>query len=374
MNCAFCPQEGAVPYTCPKCHAPYCSLKCYQSQTHVNCSEKFYKGEVEGELLARASEDKRDKDKVNRDRKNMLEALQRLDEQNDLDSDEDDLDLQERMAGVNLDDFDSVWGKLSKEEREEFERMVESGKIRDVLPDFVPFWALLPRKKKVLIQELSEDEDDREKELVKSCPKVLTDIPKFDESDKTAKKWIPSLLNVLYAYCYAVRHFMGEHADEDNILAFAEVMVNLSDDLTEFDPEKASQDASLAVERVIFFLKSGEFAELAEDNEHYDLVKEDLKKLVQGPSDDESGFYILSALSDLKNCLEKGLKKLLEYSEDKGDVSDDLNDWKVSSSSLVDRKRPISIEPTHLKLAAKRTSYFLSMVTHSNHLLHPYRI
>ena len=37
-------------YTCPKCNAPYCSKDCYNSQSHVICSEDFYKGLIQNEV------------------------------------------------------------------------------------------------------------------------------------------------------------------------------------------------------------------------------------------------------------------------------------------------------------------------------------
>ncbi|KAJ8868966.1 hypothetical protein PR048_030507 [Dryococelus australis] len=30
-------------YVCPRCNAPYCSVLCYKSPIHSNCSEAFYR-------------------------------------------------------------------------------------------------------------------------------------------------------------------------------------------------------------------------------------------------------------------------------------------------------------------------------------------
>lgn len=30
-------------YVCPRCNILYCSVPCYQSELHVNCSEAFYR-------------------------------------------------------------------------------------------------------------------------------------------------------------------------------------------------------------------------------------------------------------------------------------------------------------------------------------------
>lgn len=44
-------------YVCPKCEAPYCSLLCYKSSTHLECTEKFYKDCIEEELNIQDSDD-----------------------------------------------------------------------------------------------------------------------------------------------------------------------------------------------------------------------------------------------------------------------------------------------------------------------------
>lgn len=35
--------EVDAKYMCPRCNIPYCSLKCYQAEVHIQCSESFYK-------------------------------------------------------------------------------------------------------------------------------------------------------------------------------------------------------------------------------------------------------------------------------------------------------------------------------------------
>jgi len=40
--CPLCLKVEAK-YTCPRCQSPYCSVDCYRSEKHMNCSESFYK-------------------------------------------------------------------------------------------------------------------------------------------------------------------------------------------------------------------------------------------------------------------------------------------------------------------------------------------
>ena len=56
-SCDFCDKGGTSErpgefYTCPKCNAPYCSLKCYRSPDHIQCTEAFYKQCVQEEMKA----------------------------------------------------------------------------------------------------------------------------------------------------------------------------------------------------------------------------------------------------------------------------------------------------------------------------------
>lgn len=44
-------------YICPKCGAPYCSLTCYKSTSHLECTEQFYKQCIEEELNVQDSDD-----------------------------------------------------------------------------------------------------------------------------------------------------------------------------------------------------------------------------------------------------------------------------------------------------------------------------
>jgi hypothetical protein len=41
---------------------------------------------------------------------------------------------------VNLDDADSVWEKLSREEKEHFQRILTSGDPSDIIPVWEPWW------------------------------------------------------------------------------------------------------------------------------------------------------------------------------------------------------------------------------------------
>ena len=69
QNCYRCNTQ-AQRYMCPKCEIPYCSLECYKSEAHAECSESFYKEWVETELRSQEEDPE--------SRRKMMEILQRL--------------------------------------------------------------------------------------------------------------------------------------------------------------------------------------------------------------------------------------------------------------------------------------------------------
>lgn len=89
----------------------------------MTCSEDFYKQCVKENL---DSSDEKSKAK-------MLDILKRSHEENtkdpekeELDSDDDDCDdLGNRLAGIDLDDTEMVWSKLTESERQEFEAFIK---------------------------------------------------------------------------------------------------------------------------------------------------------------------------------------------------------------------------------------------------------
>ncbi|CAH1973914.1 unnamed protein product [Acanthoscelides obtectus] len=142
-TCKIC-DNALGKYSCPKCNILYCSLACYQSSAHLECSETFYKDNVMSEHnLNKNDEETKAK---------MLEILQRTHENNrislsddtesiesiecpaysvfdfingtddeECDSDDEEvIDIGQRLNGVNLDDADQVWEKLTEDERQEF--------------------------------------------------------------------------------------------------------------------------------------------------------------------------------------------------------------------------------------------------------------
>ncbi|KAH7885856.1 hypothetical protein F5I97DRAFT_2023344 [Phlebopus sp. FC_14] len=110
-------------YTCPTCNVPYCGLACFRSEAHSQCSEAFYRKEIEVGIKTESS-------KTAEERHKMLELLKRIEEEGkeeeallqDSDADEDGEDLARRMEGIDISSASTsdLLKILKKEERDKF--------------------------------------------------------------------------------------------------------------------------------------------------------------------------------------------------------------------------------------------------------------
>lgn len=200
-QCGICETEKSK-YCCPKCDIMYCSLSCYKDEKHLRCSEDFYKKEVLEELKSQ---------NVDVDSKTeMMKILQKFDETNefidpldeavedeeeDVEEDSDDEpedDLADRIKGVNFDDADALWDKLTYEERQQFQNLVDSGEITELLPPSEPWYM---------------------NEEAQNMPEICAKIPEYTKlSSKPPADSIKfNLLNILAAYSYMQRYFLGDY-------------------------------------------------------------------------------------------------------------------------------------------------------------------
>lgn len=346
--CRFCPAEHA-PYACPKCSADYCSLKCYQSQAHSSCSEKFYRNEVQTELAFRAKNEGDPEDK-----KRLFEAFKRLnepDQESESDDSADEQDIADRLAGIDLDDSDAIWAKLSDQERREFEKLVQTGDIEKLIPEYQPWWNLTVQSK--LVKEL--DEPDELEQFKSKCPPIPTEIPSLNQLTKAkpAECVRYNLVNVIFAYVYGVRYFMGDHIA--NAMAFIEAVLNISGNLCRNESFE-SADKALAAGS----LQVTHHEHLAMSQDFSLLCKKDVFQVIQGPSANYSSYYLLSALGDLKQALKSGAK-ILKTSSKTNNPGKNLR-----TSQTVDAKL--------VKKAALKIDYYLSYVKDHNQELHPLRV
>ncbi|KAI6035863.1 hypothetical protein EDC04DRAFT_3032527, partial [Pisolithus marmoratus] len=198
-------------YTCPTCNIPYCSLACFRSETHAQCSETFYRKEI-------ASGVSLDSSKTTQEREKILGILRQLDDESLQDNgefshvsddDDDDESLEKRLAGLEIDSAsaDELLERLTNKERD-------------------TFFKLLRDPASALAQKLLSS-TDLDKELQApwwDSPQVPIDDldttttryghrPPLMEVPPGLKRWNPESPSLLYnicsvfiAYAYVTRH------------------------------------------------------------------------------------------------------------------------------------------------------------------------
>lgn len=139
----------------------------------------------------------------------------------DLDSDDEEgatkviecSDLAERLQNVDLNDANAVWQKLTTEEQKDFEKLVQTGDISTIVPDYKPWWVV---EVPLLIQDVTEQNGGHqivahEKQL--QLPDLIDNIRRFGElSTKSPDPCVRhNLVNILAAYTFAARFFNGDH-------------------------------------------------------------------------------------------------------------------------------------------------------------------
>lgn len=322
-QCEICEKEKSK-YCCPKCNILYCSLSCYKDQKHMRCSEEFYKAAVIEEL--------KDQNVDGNSKADMIKILQSLDQttefidpladvvtnEADLDSDDEpDEDLVERIKGVNLNDGDALWEKLTDGERQQFQSLIDTGEIIDLLPKTEP-WYMTGEK---AVPEISTDE-----------------IPEYSKiSSKPPANSIKfNLLNVLAAYSYMQRYFLGDYN------SFTEeccsCLCSLSSSLKRNDDFR---DFETAVKAVFIEGMSNQFEV---DSGMEKRMVEDVKVILRRKD------FVLVSLSDMLRLF-KNIGKVKEPKTE-GKFSKKFQD--SFGSETLDKKSRVAIK--------RRLEYFLAYV------------
>lgn len=305
----------------------------------------FYKECVQGELSGQQV--------TQEGKQSMMDILQRMnneDKEDDWDSDdsddeEDPIDLADRLQGIDLDNADEIWDKLSKDEKKQFDELVKSGDLASVLPEYKPWWKIKVEVPK--IRDLSDPEDESFKE---GCPEIVLNIASFSTICSKPSPYLKfGLLNVIYGYAYAVKYFSGDYNDE--FCEFVEIVQLVAKNLSGHNFELADT----AVEAAASEVNNHQF--LAISLEFSRSVKKDVLDIVKGPTGDDN-YYILAALSDLKRQFDKTAKYL------KKDVKDSVQDINRDSSNLpiwlrtAERKPDLSLPL--VKKHLKKVDFYLS--------------
>lgn len=310
--CQIC-NSSASKYCCPRCNILYCSVSCYKSGQHSQCSESFYRENVIQEMALA-----KDEQEAAQSSGKMMDILKRLDEADfqgealfdaeddeerfeEIDSDdaEDVPDLGERLGGIDLDNADAVWGKLTDEEQKEFQNFLEHGDMSQIIPIVEPWWA---RDYNIeLIQSASSmKQSEGERDLIESCPRLKKGIRNF--KDLCSKDPSPltkfSLANILAAYALVFRYFNGDFKD-----CLVEVTNCLISICGSFKHNTIYHSEKLAVESVCHECRQ---EQLPADHETALLLAQDVREIFDGPlncGDKYRKHFVLAALSDVQRLL-----------------------------------------------------------------------
>ncbi|KAJ4483711.1 hypothetical protein J3R30DRAFT_3450995, partial [Lentinula aciculospora] len=139
--CTICRRQISR-YTCPECNLMYCSSTCFKSPAHTNCSEGFYKKQIEEDVRSQPS-------KSAEERLRMIEILKRFEEDDigQIDSeDEEEEDFERRFAGIDASTSpNTLWSLLTESERDKFSKAIQdpSGNFAQELQNQLirePWW------------------------------------------------------------------------------------------------------------------------------------------------------------------------------------------------------------------------------------------
>lgn len=299
----FSCSKGARKYNCPKCNLAYCSVECYKAPEHQKCSEEFYRDCVveEMSLQSKLQASSAPSDDV----KKMYDILQRIEQgdepmdsdlelsDKELDSDDDadqldDDDLSKRLEGVDLNDADAIWSKLTESEQQEFNKIIESEDVTSILPKFDAWWEHTVPKH--LIAEVGAEEPP----FTVEHPKIVDVIGDFARISTKAPApcVLNNLTNVLAGYASMVRFFYGEHgtSKHEAVNYLIKICANLRTNAN-FD------DQALAIESI---RQDSHNEGYSIDERDMRQLKKDVDHLKEGPIQDKiTNTFVLAALSDL---------------------------------------------------------------------------
>lgn len=286
--CKFC-ETSESKYVCPTCLTHYCSVSCYKSPHHSECSEIFFKNCVEEELKLRQFEDETTKAK-----QKVLESLQKIHDEDsndnedvnddEVDSDDENIpDLEIRLKGVDLEDCDEVWKYLTPTEKQHFRQFALSDEAKEILLKWSPWWSIFT----------NNDEDDDF--MVDGLPKVIT-IPPLSSNAKCSPLVINNIINVIHAYVYMILYMRGEHRTEplNAICVLLSICDTFNQDKIFSDPVSPVASVVLQINSHALFQNCGKINETFKDTSDYIL-----SNCIDSSDNCYKNYLSILALSDL---------------------------------------------------------------------------
>ncbi|KAK7042321.1 hypothetical protein R3P38DRAFT_2889760 [Favolaschia claudopus] len=202
VTCGLCRRQFSK-YTCPTCNVPYCSLTCFRSSAHSQCSETFYKKEVESDIRAEPS-------KSASERQRMLQLLKRFEEesstQDELNSEDEDeeSDLARRFRNVDMESTspDQLWTLLTADEREKFLKAMENPSSELAL-QLLASEELSVEKQEPWWSAAASGISSAQHETIPDPIEIPTSLASLN---RPGPPLIYNICAVLIAYAYTIRH------------------------------------------------------------------------------------------------------------------------------------------------------------------------
>lgn len=328
--CGLCLAKSA-PYTCPRCHLPFCSVPCYRE--HGSCAQDFHLRELQIRLQGQREDPA--------SRRRLREALLRLQELRE----PGDADLQ---LGLDPDleqaEFEALWEQLSPDQRKRFQRLLNSGEISALLPPWKPWWTGRGRGA-ALVQELGEavagpetlrtplQQSSRCAEASQQPPtpaplqeiSASTQSPAQPADDASASvPPVPALIpplssltrspvsplvrfqlpNVLYAYAYSLALYNGEVEEAQLLPEFCETVLDLSGAL---GAKQGFTSAAEALQAALHAVSVGRYPECLLGNAG---VMAAVAQILMGECQAKQKGYTLAALAHLSRLLSRGKRRV----------------------------------------------------------------
>ncbi|EIW79088.1 hypothetical protein CONPUDRAFT_145257 [Coniophora puteana RWD-64-598 SS2] len=214
--CGICRRQFAR-YACPTCNLLYCSLTCFRSETHSQCSEGFYRKEIESGI-------KNESSRSAEERMKMLELLKRVEDQSledgmeilggDEDDEDDEADdLAKRLDGIDLENATAadVLDALTPEQRERFAKLFkdpDSNLARQLLSSEAlelersrPWWESPMSSDPYLKPSMSQEMQPTERPPLMEIPQQLL------SRRPSGPSLLYNICAVMLTYAYLIRHF-----------------------------------------------------------------------------------------------------------------------------------------------------------------------
>lgn len=267
-------------------------------------------------------------------------------------------DLTNRLEGINLDDADAIWAQLTAGERKEFEAIVESNDIANIIPTYAPWWE--QKSKKPLVEEMpSTSEAAAGPNQITEHPPIHSAIADFAQiSTKPPAACIKfNLTNVLAAYASVVRFFNGDHLETPHEAAsyLISICANLKTNAN-------FEEQTPAIDSVCYEAHNEGFS-----NDHIDMdvIKRDIDFIAEGPDPSKPcNTYILAALSDIHHLVKAakaerkvradGAGKITGTGVDFEEFVKRFGDHKVADAQIIDK--------TKLNACIKKMEFYLAFV------------